>query len=65
MPAQLSTGSRNPFQGATISLAPTNGIGSASGSYRHASQESVDLGGFHNGRHSPDAFASLSARFVR
>lgn len=36
---------------------------------RHISQESVsvDAGGWHgqNGRHSPDAFASLSARDLR
>ena len=59
MPVQPSSGSRNPFQSAT---APSNAnaanaiepIGA-----RHVSQESV------NGRHSPDAFASLSARFVR
>lgn len=31
----------------------------------HVSQESVDIGGLQNGRHSPDAFASLSARYVR
>ncbi|KAL4815454.1 hypothetical protein BDW67DRAFT_164057 [Aspergillus spinulosporus] len=28
----------------------------------HMSQQSVDISGFQNGRHSPDAFASLSAR---
>jgi hypothetical protein len=28
----------------------------------HMSQQSVDINGFQNGRHSPDAFASLSAR---
>ncbi|KAL1861130.1 Protein gts1 [Paecilomyces lecythidis] len=30
----------------------------------HASQESVDINGLQNGRHSPDAFANLSARFA-
>ncbi|OJJ88947.1 putative GTPase activating protein for Arf [Aspergillus glaucus CBS 516.65] len=29
----------------------------------HSSQQSVDLNGLQNGRHSPDAFASLSARY--
>lgn len=29
----------------------------------HISQESVDLNGLQSGRHSPDAFASLSARY--
>ncbi len=32
---------------------------------RHVSQESVDIGGWQSGRHSPDAFKSLSARFAR
>ncbi|CAF9905538.1 MAG: hypothetical protein ALECFALPRED_001015 [Alectoria fallacina] len=57
MPVQLSSGSRNPFQSATGNANAANGI--EPGGARHVSQESV------NGRHSPDAFASLSARFVR
>ncbi|KAL9612818.1 MAG: hypothetical protein Q9167_002601 [Letrouitia subvulpina] len=68
MPAQLIPGSRNPFNTAAAS----NGVATArnaavapNGISRHVSQESVDIGGHHNGRHSPDAFASLSARFVR
>ena len=69
MPAQMASGSRNPFQSAVptdsgTSIAPmpaTNG----SGSSRHVGQDSVDIGGFQSGRHSPDAFASLSARYVR
>jgi hypothetical protein len=28
----------------------------------HMSQQSVDINGFQNGRHSPDAFAGLSAQ---
>lgn len=32
---------------------------------RHVSNESVDFAGLMNGRHSPDAFAGLSSRFVR
>ena len=58
MPVQLSSGSRNPFQSAATNNA-TAANGMEPGSARHVSQESV------NGRHSPDAFASLSARFVR
>ena len=63
MPLQLSSGSRNPFQstGPNATTAQT----SIPGPYKHASRESVDVGGYQNGRHSPDAFASLSARFVR
>jgi len=65
MPVQLSTGSRNPFQATIANPGVVNGVGPAPRIYRHASQESVDIGGYQNGRHSPDAFASLSARFVR
>lgn len=57
MPVQLSAGSKNPFQSATNNAIAANGM--EHGGARHVSQESV------NGRHSPDAFASLSARFVR
>ena len=65
-PTQMLSSSRNPFlnaglgQEAGIAAPQANGAGS-----RHVSQESVDTGGLHSGRHSPDAFASLSARFVR
>ncbi|KAI9931122.1 hypothetical protein ASPWEDRAFT_47592 [Aspergillus wentii DTO 134E9] len=38
---------------------PTTGPFSRS----HMSQQSVDISGLQNGRHSPDAFASLSARY--
>ena len=31
--------------------------------HTHMSQQSVDISGLQNGRHSPDAFASLSARY--
>ena len=55
-----SSGSRNPFQSATGNAKATNtSNGVEPGGARHVSQESV------NGRHSPDVFASLSARFVR
>lgn len=57
MPVQLSSGSKNPFQSAAGNANVVNGM--EPGGARHVSQESV------NGRHSPDAFASLSARFVR
>ena len=63
MPIQTSTGSRNPFQSTTSTNSNTN-INPPS-LVRHVSQESVDIGGFQSGRHSPDAFASLSARFPR
>lgn len=66
----VAAGSRNPFHtspslssSATAAPLGTNGSG-ATGTSRHMSQESTDLGGFHSGRHSPDAFASLSARSV-
>lgn len=57
MPVQPSSGSRNPFQSSNSNANSANGAGP--GGARHVSQESI------NGRHSPDAFASLSARFVR
>lgn len=68
MPAQLVSGSRNPFL-----AAPNNNTAVSSNAVpavppnvsRHVSQESVDVGSLQSGRHSPDAFASLSARFVR
>lgn len=67
MPVQLSSGSRNPFHSSNGALGtgatsrPTNGAAVS----RHVSQDSTDIGGFQSGRHSPDAFASLSARSVR
>ena len=66
MPAQMISGSRNPFL--TAGSGHEAGMGAPQadgGGSRHVSQESVDIGGLQNGRHSPDAFASLSARFVR
>ncbi|KAK2795858.1 hypothetical protein FQN51_000341 [Onygenales sp. PD_10] len=33
--------------------------------HTHMSRESVDIAGLQSGRHSPDVFASLSARYVR
>ncbi|KAL9013072.1 MAG: hypothetical protein Q9173_002209 [Seirophora scorigena] len=77
MPTQLAAGSRNPFLTTTTTTTTTTQANSnavvasnavpaiPSGLSRHVSQESVDVGSFQSGRHSPDAFASLSARFVR
>ncbi|KAL8997635.1 MAG: hypothetical protein Q9169_003114 [Polycauliona sp. 2 TL-2023] len=65
MPAQLASGSRNPFHTNNAAVS-SNAIPAIPSSLsRHVSQESVDIGGYQSGRHSPDAFASLSARFVR
>ena len=59
--------SRNPFfqndaspSQQTTAAAPAPGIMG-----RHASQESVNISNLDSGRHSPDAFANLSARYVR
>jgi hypothetical protein len=52
------SGNMNPF---TQNAPPVNGNGT-----RHVSHESKDFQGFAgSGRHSPDAFAGLSARYVR
>ena len=69
MPVQMSSGSRNPFQSAAPAspdgnAAPSSSINGTVMS-RHVSQESVDVGGYQSGRHSPDAFSGLSARYVR
>lgn len=68
MPMHLASGSRNPFQqhsstpsGPLIGSPLAQGVSMS----RHISQDSVDIGGVQNGRHSPDAFASLSARIAR
>ncbi len=71
--AAYASGSRNPFLSGGNSPQTVNGgngmNGAGQGQARHASQESmsVDVGGWHgqNGRHSPDAFANLSARSMR
>jgi hypothetical protein len=69
-----ATTSRNPFNlnaggggqtqggdtvGALGQFAPAQNI------TRHVSQESVDVGGWQSGRHSPDAWGQISARSVR
>ena len=64
LPATISAGSKNPF---LIPGAPPHTPTSSymDGASRHVSQESADAGSLNSGRHSPDAFASLSSRFVR
>ncbi|EME39339.1 hypothetical protein DOTSEDRAFT_75150 [Dothistroma septosporum NZE10] len=55
MPLAMGAGSMNPF-----------GQNPSQQQFGHASKESVDFQGFANsGRHSPDAFAGLSARYMR
>lgn len=51
-------GSRNPFMSGAPSGPVLPGV-------RHASAESVHINNLQNGRHSPDAFANLSARYMR
>ena len=51
MPALSFSGNKNPF------------LNAAGPAQSRVSQEYTDAGGLQNGRHSPDAFASLSARF--
>jgi hypothetical protein len=59
------TGSRNPFlrNGGNRSSNSTPSIG-VNGGVRHVSNESVAIANLENGRHSPDAFANLSARYA-
>lgn len=59
-----STGSKNPFLGTNAGPRSDQGL-NGSGSYKHqVSRDSMMALGMEwsNGRHSPDAFASLSAR---
>ena len=58
-PTSSTAGSNNPFLPAT---SPAGAVGAPSGGRGHMSQESVDFGAWQSGRHSPDAFASLSFR---
>ncbi|PYH40500.1 putative GTPase activating protein for Arf [Aspergillus saccharolyticus JOP 1030-1] len=73
-----ATGTRNPFftaaPAAPYSTATPQAAPQLPAGYRpatsagpfprgHMSQQSVDINGFQSGRHSPDAFASLSARY--
>ena len=60
MPVQQGAGSTNPF----MSAAPPQTMSTQG--VRHVSNESVDFVGMGaSGRHSPDAFAGLSARYMR
>jgi hypothetical protein len=70
-------GSRNPFMssgggnvqspGGEDTLSSMGKLGPSLNGARHVSQESinVDMGGWTNGRHSPDAWGSISARSMR
>jgi hypothetical protein len=59
------TGSRNPFLrnggGGSSNSTPSIAV---NGGVRHVSNESVAIANSENGRHSPDAFANLSARYA-
>ena len=76
MPVSMSTmhsagrggmvvGSRNPFMQGNNAQVPQQQFQQPGIMARHASQESVSINNLENGRHSPDAFANLSARYVR
>jgi hypothetical protein len=58
--ASAPSGSHNPFAAAVASQQQSQGP--VMNGFRHGSNESVDFAGFASGRHSPDAFAGLSAR---
>lgn len=64
-PAATFGGNTNPFMAAGSMPSAVPGHVNGAGARGHLSQESVDVGGWMNGRHSPDAFASLSARSMR
>ncbi|KAE9378089.1 ArfGap-domain-containing protein [Stipitochalara longipes BDJ] len=76
-PLQLQAGNKNPFAlgGGGVPQNPTGDLvgnmpqfAPSQNGPRHASQESVNVdGGWHNGdgRHSPDAWGSISARALR
>ncbi|KAF2499809.1 ArfGap-domain-containing protein [Lophium mytilinum] len=77
MPVTSSTAPTGPAPGSMNPFAPMQGQAHAQnaspavgnlgnpGTPRHVSNESVDFAGLMGGRHSPDAFSGLSARFVR
>lgn len=54
-----ATGMKSPFPPTAGGPPPSNQPFQRT----HMSQPSVDINGFQNGRHSPDAFASLSSRY--
>jgi hypothetical protein len=57
------TGSRNPFLKNSGSGSGSPNIG-GNGGVRHVSNESFAIANSDSGRHSPDAFANLSARYA-
>ncbi|KAE8448088.1 hypothetical protein EG329_009853 [Mollisiaceae sp. DMI_Dod_QoI] len=75
--AMHSGGSKNPFasNGGSMMQSAMQSTGDTVGQMpsfapnqngsRHVSQESIDAGGWANGRHSPDAWGSISARSTR
>jgi len=71
--ATQMAGNRNPFMSSGVHSAAGDTLGSMNpfpqtqNAARHASQESVsiDTGGWQNGRHSPDAWGTISARSTR
>ncbi|EEP77406.1 predicted protein [Uncinocarpus reesii 1704] len=73
IPDASPAGSRNPFfTSMNTNIIPTNPSSATSARAQprstpfaraHMSQESVDIGRAQSGRHSPDVFASLSARY--
>lgn len=77
VPGETPNGNRNPFFTSPPLAGPVAGGQPAGNGFvggtaqpspfekSHVSQGSVDINGLQNGRHSPDAFASLSARYVR
>ncbi|MCJ1395880.1 hypothetical protein MMC18_008766 [Xylographa bjoerkii] len=69
MPVTLSSGSKNPFlnSGNAMSPAVTAQVNDTShySNQQYTTQPSAEAVFGQNGRHSPDAFANLSARFVR
>ncbi|PBP21720.1 UBA/TS-N domain-containing protein [Diplocarpon rosae] len=72
--APLAAGNNNPFALSGSNAVQNSGdtLGTMgqfppkqNGGSRHVSKESVDAGGWANGRHSPDAWGSISARSTR
>ncbi|KAL1957521.1 hypothetical protein VTO42DRAFT_5747 [Malbranchea cinnamomea] len=69
----VASQSRNPFgvptSGVSVTTQPASQSLNTAASNNpfprtHMSQESIDVGRAHSGRHSPDIFASLSARYA-
>ena len=63
--AGMAVGNKNPFMQNNMAGAPQQQPAQQPGIMRHASQESVNINNLESGRHSPDAFANLSARSLR